>query len=309
MKIKNEYVTIKSGKKHINLKNTIMNIYLSKFNANTDEAYNYILSFDRCYIKLETPLLFNVSDYINASNFDFYFDTPIRAEELSENLAAINYSFTKNVNEVRNANSDNEEYISKYVGKKITAIGFFSSIPIANNTDILADAILDVSNYDIYCEENFSVTRRDTISTNGIFVSQSPNIKYPVHLRFINNDDGISSYISHIGFGNSINKIDKLYNVGIYERPSNFEDEQYVKFYAIDSNNSYSYIPNRPSFCNSYMPKKLAFYPTSNNYKYAMFVYTCKNSLTNENEYGKYWEVVENEKFGNTYAMIKFERS
>lgn len=305
MKIKNEYVTIKTGKKNITLRNTIMNTYLSRFKSNTSEEYNYTQWFDRCYIKLDTPLSFEASDSVHVIDFNFYFTKLIREESISNNSSTINYYFTKNVNKIFNALTDNEEYASKYVGRKITAIGFFSSEPFGI-MGMLAGAILDVSNYDIYYEENFSVTRRDTISTDGIFVSQSTNIEYPLHLKFINNDDGINTYISHIGLGNSIDKISKIYKVGVYESTSIWSDEQYVKFYAINSSNAYGYIPNHMSLCRSYMPRRLAFYLTSNCYKYVMFVYTCKK---NDIDYGQYWEVVENKNYGNTYAIIKFERS
>ena len=88
MKVKNEYVKIKSGKKEYTLKNYIYDSYLKLFSDRQKSIYEFpgITETDEtklvtCHIKFEEPL----EDYRNANISDFDIEIPLKQYSLTGN--------------------------------------------------------------------------------------------------------------------------------------------------------------------------------------------------------------------------------
>lgn len=304
MRIKNDYVSIKSGKKTFQLNNLIFNRYLHTFinNLNISEDFSEDTPkpqyFSKCYIKLNDALTFDATSQIVMQEFDFWLENPIIAETPSVNTSTINYFFKSNNGKVYSTETFAKTDETVYRNQKITAIGFFTS-----NSDF-ADAILDVSNYDMYYDEGFSVARRDTIQTDAIFVSDG-KIKTPKHLIFQN--DYIKSIVKSIGLGYSPYEIKEKYDVIVDDYSLPYEDNQFISF----NNNNLS-IPNFKSKCLSYLSPYtyLPIYPTRNSFNYLMFIYKTLDYNGDSIEEGEYWEAIklDSNNLGRIKPIIKYER-
>ena len=95
MRIKNDYVSIKSGKKTFQLNNLILNNYLHTFinNIVPSEDTPSKQFFHKCFIKLNDALTFDTTSQIVMQEFDFWLENPIIAETPSTNSSTINYFF------------------------------------------------------------------------------------------------------------------------------------------------------------------------------------------------------------------------
>lgn len=316
MKISNEYVNIKTNKRNITLKNMILNNYLYNFLKNilpNDIDFNtvYFQFFDRCFIKVEEKIEFNEKDMIPLDQFDFYFMNPIIDETNNKYSSTINYIFKTFDNRVYNAkNLETQSIIDgkQFIGKKITEIGF------ATFDSNCVGAILDVSNYDIYYDEGFSIFRKDTITSDSTFI-QSGIIETPFHFKFLNRPYNSSeirylSRISGIGLAKNINKIEKTYDV-LAEYPQNpTEDEMSIKLKILndDGTTKNIYNPIRlgiSTSLNSYIP----FCVSEGEYKYIMILYNVYYRTPNGIYlYDTYMQAINLNKHGDLDLKIKFER-
>ncbi len=164
MKIKNEYVKIKTDKRELIFNNLILDTYLRRMveiQENFDNQYWQSPFLSKCYVKFDRKLDFDVESILYPSDFDI--------------------EFTMTNNYISNSTNKNEiEYIyksaSRYSNKKITAIGFF-----AND---ICYACLDLFDYSLTIKEtdNVSIVRKDIISTEATFNSSSSRVTYPIHL-------------------------------------------------------------------------------------------------------------------------------
>ena len=176
MKIKNEYIKIKNGKKTTTLHNYIYHDYLVPFSKLQyevndpidvmEEQQKKILS--EIYIRFDTPL----QDITNATINDFEIfntDSKINIDGLSNSVKT---TYEYNIDNAFKISDYTKIDISDYYNKKITALGF------GNNMNIYA--CLDVSNYEIYVleGEQIFITRKDIMTTEG----DCYDYDYPVHL-------------------------------------------------------------------------------------------------------------------------------
>lgn len=310
MKLANNFVEIRNNKKTITLKNMILNNYLYSFLKNIISHDFLQQYFSKCYIKIDTSVAFNKKSMIDIAEFDFYIKNPIVNEINTKNLSIIDYIFKPLEGKIYNAkNAITDTLISEneYRNKKITAIGF------ATNDSNYIGAIIDVSNYDIYYEDGFSIFRQDKIETEAIYYTDMPYgaPETPKHLKFLN--DNVVACVSGIGFGKTPYKIEERYNIKAINYPeSPTEDEMFVSFEILNDDGSHKPIYNQKNICfsypsnNTYMP----IYPTKNSYPYIMFEYEYyKKTPSMIYVEGWYWEAIKLNKYGNLKATIKYERS
>ncbi|MBR3133399.1 MAG: hypothetical protein IKG42_04970 [Clostridia bacterium] len=220
MKIKNDFINIKIGKKQYNFKNLILDEYLSRIikrqidvqnltKVNCDIQLKYLL------IKFDTPFgIINSSMDLHNQNFDIcLIHEAICEQELSANTVSIKYTYTADSRFlVYNYATGEYSNINNYNGRKITAIGFNSwngnDEGWQNQWPVCA--VLDTSNYNLYLQENefFTVVRKDIITTDADFYTEWSIVKAPAHLcpkgiektsgSYFNDNYGI---LKSVGFG------------------------------------------------------------------------------------------------------------
>lgn len=187
MKIKNEYILVNNGQKQVKLHNTILNTYINKIIANQldiDPDSRHTLLMGEIYIKFETPLTFNKDSILQESDFDIRLHYYTMNNDITPTRIIYNYFYKIDSSIYSIYKISTQTFItdySEYIGKKITAIGFGE---LHQNQGIVY-ACVDTSTYNLYIEnseEIFSVARRDIITTDTIFYSNSNLIRGPLHL-------------------------------------------------------------------------------------------------------------------------------
>lgn len=189
MKIKNELVSIKMGKKQYDFNNLILDEYLKRLaRSQLDEKNKNLITVDTsaryCLIKFDKAFEeLSPESEIQNSDFDICLvGSTIANQDISERNIATEYLYASDFIWDYSKQSATDAKISNYYGKKITAIGFNSWW--ARGTALVM-AVLDVSNYNIYLQENqeLSVTRKDIITTDALFYSNDKaKVPGPVHL-------------------------------------------------------------------------------------------------------------------------------
>lgn len=142
MKIKNEYIKIKTNKEIV-LHNYIYDNYLKIFSTtqyNENELYkNESKNLSNCFIKFDTEL----EDIKNASITDFDISIASSQNEIVGSKQEVNamYTYTtrKGIRVISTREATND--LNQYAGKKVTALGF-------GMNEIMA--CVDTSNYNIY---------------------------------------------------------------------------------------------------------------------------------------------------------------
>lgn len=196
MKVKNEFIKIKSGSKEYELRNMILDEYLNRFckrQLEIEKHNNYAVNTKLVgvFLKFDTPIgdisydsKIDVNDIFDISFVSSHTNT---TQTISENSIVIQYNIQQKLNEsvYDLKNMSNYSELKDYIGKKITAIGFASFFASYGTVTINTCAILDTSNYNIYVQDNqvLSIVRRDIISTDGIFNTNSKEyVPGPIHL-------------------------------------------------------------------------------------------------------------------------------
>lgn len=197
MRIRNDLVSIKIGKKQYDFNNLILNEYLNRFaKSQLDKDNMRLIANDKelsyCLLKFDTPLEVNENVELDNEDFDVVLleGASNIIQEISENEISIKYTYKSEWiwgdYHSTTGNLNNNKTIKDFYGKKITAIGFNSYFGLTKNMSWRARtcAVLDTSNYNIYLQENqdFVVTRKDIISTDAQFWSKDKRIKGPTHL-------------------------------------------------------------------------------------------------------------------------------
>lgn len=195
MKIKNEEIMIKNGKKVYNFKNLILNEYLYRFAAAqiNQKSSNSIYAdtlLRYCLLKFDIPFE-NLNEDTELHNQDFdvclTFGLQNTEQNISKREIAIKYTYNSKdiVLDYKTGNSENN-HISNHYGRKITAIGFnsFFASDAGSEWKVPVCAVLDTTNYNIYLQENqdLVITRNDRIISDARFFSKNKDIKGPVHL-------------------------------------------------------------------------------------------------------------------------------
>lgn len=289
MKIKNEYIKIKTNKEIV-LHNYIYDNYLKIFSTtqyNENELYkNESKNLSNCFIKFDTEL----EDIKNASITDFDISIASSQNEIVGSKQEVNamYTYTtrKGIRVISTREATND--LNQYAGKKVTALGF-------GMNEIMA--CVDTSNYNVYIvkDEEFNVSRKDIITSDAICIGN----EYPVHLAplfktceyesakgvFIAN---IYAKLYSVGLGATIGKMEEEYIIGedinaIKESDTSFGfnlrkgNEQSV----YPQNNLYTedslyplplYVQNEIHPQNN-LHCSDTLYPLASNYKYVIYKY------------------------------------
>lgn len=221
MKIKNDSVMIKVGNKQFDFTNLILNTYLKQMiNAidDNDIFKGHAPNLEICYIR------FMRSDSVNETN-DFQFDEDSILNtsdfDVAINRNSVNLQTSNNF-VILNMQYSVQDNLDSYVGNMVTHLGFADSYGKFY-------ACVDVSSAGIYIQpnEDFTVFRRDILSTNAYFTTNNEKVNYPLHLVSFDNKSvlnaGTSEYpylekkifakLRSYGFGYSKNIIQDEYDI------------------------------------------------------------------------------------------------
>lgn len=180
MKILNNNVTIKIGKKTYDFHNLILDTYLKKMvnSQQSDDITQWCPpTLSKCFVKFDRILEFDKKSILTEDDFDISLGVTSIIEKNSTGGSIVNYQYSL---------SQTDEW-NNYTDKKITSLGFAD---LSNNFY----ACLDCSNYSLTIKQNedISIARTDTFKTDAYFNSNNSNVNYPVHLSI----RGIPSFIS-----------------------------------------------------------------------------------------------------------------
>ena len=343
MKIKNDLISIKIGKKHYDFNNMILDTYLKTFVSsqisieNTNQTNNG-KNLTCLLIKFDTPFEnLNEKSMLVNEDFDVYaFGRVTSTQEVLENKIIVQYQYeTDKVLSYSSSNFSEQKDISEYYGKKITALGFnnFGSKSTSIYTDV--KAVLDMSNYNIYLQEkqDFVVTRRDIVTTDALFYSNNKSkVPGPLHLMPVFNKAVIEPNIIYDNTGNySITGADKSYGVIYSVGLSSFTDRIDKEFIIgedvevtqngteLEIQSIENYLNNENLlYPNSNLYPSSNLYPIKSNYKYIILKYkvwqnilsgTYENPAYTMTDTGYfYYQAIPIDKFGKLNFKIKYER-
>ena len=333
MKIKNDLVKIKIGKKQYDFNNLILDTYLKKFaemqlDKDNVRTLNIEMPLNYCLLKFDTPFE-NLSENTELHNQDFDIGTFSECESkqiISSQKVNVqyNYTFSRSLIDYSDGNLYN---IDKYYGRKITAIGFNCSMYDDSQTvwkpKVLA--VLDTSNYNLYLQENqeLTITRKDIITTDALFYSNDTNkVPGPAHLapfgvpEIIQNKEGYymaaHGILYSIGLSSYTDYIDKEFIIG-----QDIEVEENETELNIKGLENYLVIDNSLFPSNEIYPST-GLYPIKTNYKYIILKYkvwqivysgpddNVTETLTDTGYY--YYQAIPIDKFGELDLKIKYER-
>lgn len=337
MKIKNELVSIKIGKKQYDFNNLILDEYLKRLvRSQLDEKDSNLLSVETkarcCLIKFDEEFK-NLSPKSELQNTDFdigLLGSTIANQDISEQKISTEYLYSSDYIWDYNKKTGNVK-ISDYYGKKITAIGFNSWW---GRGTVLVMAVLDVSNYNIYLQENqeLSVTRKDIITTDALFYSNDKTkVPGPVHLapygvpqiiyqpNIYENENSWKSFndtgygiLYSIGLSSYSDYIDREFVIGKDVQIKNNGTELEIQGIENYLSNDDLIFPHNNIYPNS------ALYPIKSNYKYVIFKYkvwqlvhsgTYDNTIETPTDTGYfYYQAIPIDKFGKSNIKIKYER-
>ena len=333
MKIKNDVIVVRNGNKVYEFKNLILDKYLEEFvnaqmsketanNTNNQKCLKY------CLLKFENELKFNATSNLANENFDVCFmGDEVISQIGNERQITIQYDFVFNTNTFLydyNKKSGGT-FLKDYYGKKITAIGFndwWASTMGSNFVPL--KAILDVSKYNFYLQENqdFSVTRKDIISTDALFWSNNSKVNYPVHLAPNNIENIYEQKLTENEYWDNEAHA-AIYSVGLSDDVSYMLKEYVIgtDVYAKASRNKLiiENIPNLESVAVTYLSRFLPFNRTRSNYKYIIVKYKIYQTLYDSSgtdithkyiDTGYYYHAaIPISKTGNNNLVITYERS
>lgn len=345
MKIKNDSISIRIGKKQYDFRNLILDEYLKKFiNLSEEEITKVYNSKNLRYllIKFDKPIEnINKKSLVKNEEFDIaIINSETEYQEISDTkiTTQYNYQTIKNFS-IMDYNTDTtiSNDISQYYGKKIAMLGFNTYFSPSKSMNNPVKAILDTSNYDIYLQENqdFTVTRKDIVTTDALFYSNNKiKVPGPIHLAPIPNNavitpntltyesDGFISSISgenrsygiiySVGLSSYTDRIDKEFIIGQDIEVMQNETELDIKGIENYLSNENKLYPNSNMYPSSNV------YPIKSNYKYIIIKYkvwqnilsgTYENPVYTMTDTGFfYYQAIPIDKFGKLNMKIKYER-
>lgn len=345
MKIKNDLVSIKIGKKHYDFNNLILDEYLKVFaksQLNKSEV-NTILNdkeLEYLLIKFDEPIQ-NINGEMVLKNEDFdivlIFSSSM-SEIVSNSKIIAQYTYeignSTIIRDYSEGDSGRHHPIEEYAGRKITALGFNTYWTTSNFIDNPVKAILDTTNYNIYLQEkqDFTVTRKDIISTDALFYSNTNKVLGPLHAMPMPNkaviepnilykSDGMASVagqdasygiICSIGLSSYIDRIDKEFIIG-----KDVEITQNGTELNIEGIENY-WVNEKLLYPTSNLYPGPSLYPIKANYKYVIIKYkiwqnilsgTYENQINTMTDTGYFYhQAIPIDKFGKLNMKIKYER-
>lgn len=250
MKIKNDYIKIKTNSKETTLHNYIYDNYLKNFTLSQyvlgleENSYNENINLNNkktmkmLYIKFTTPL----EDYTDASisDFDIYMTTFESINKTTTNNS-VSVFYIYNLDNVNSLSDSLEDYY----GEKITALGF------GDDEEIMA--CVDTSLYDIYLleEEHMQIMRKDIISTDGECVGYD----YPVHLSPLEN-------YSKTTFGENTGYLARLYSIGFGTQKGTINSQEKIFSEKADGSLDVKYINDKEFSVNMIKQTEQSQYPS-----------------------------------------------
>lgn len=347
MKIKNDLVSIKIGRKQYDFNNLILDEYLKRFIKAQLDADNLLYIYNSrelqyCLLKFDTPFENLTGDTVlKNSDFDICLTFSTQSNQIVNNKQiSIQYNYKINENTIiLDYNKPNIQgiKITDYYGKKITAIGFNSFFADDTNFSykVPVCAVLDTSNYNIYLQENqeLAITRKDIITTDALFYSNNKDkVPGPVHLAPLGvpqiiyqppiysadsnswrsfNDPGYGILYS-IGLSSYVDYIDKEFIIG-----QDVEVEENGTELNIKGLENYLITDNSLFPSNNIYPSA-GLYPVKTNYKYVILKYKVWQNV-NSGDYDNivttltdtgyyYYQAIPIDKFGELDLKIKYER-
>lgn len=342
MKIKNDLISIRIGRKQYDFRNMILDEYLKTFaTSQLDvESVRKVTNGKSLYyplLKFDTPIEnLNEKSVLVNEDFDIFSLYYTANQEVSENQITTQYNYTfDKVIDFSSSNYPNQINISNYFGRKITAIGFSSFGGKSSSIYSTVRAVLDTSNYNIYLQPNqeFTVTRKDIITTDALFYTPNKN-KIPalLHLMPIPNKaviepnklysnsgtaaiegtDASYGIIYSIGLSSYIDRIDKEFIVG-----EDVEITQNGTELNIEGIENYLNNENRLYPSSNLYPSS-SIYPIKANYKYIIIKYkvwqnilsgTYENPVYTMTDTGFFYhQAIPIDKFGKLNMKIRYER-
>ena len=343
MKVKNDFIKIKIGKKEYDFKNLIFDNYLKRIAYRHLTGNDNIIqgSFELNHISLKFDEPFenvNPSSEISVNDMDIFsldfVDVRLKA---SENKIQIQYAFnlkydiTAYYGKINYDTGSIESFygLSEYKGRKIAALGFQIWFYSAGTWNLKLCAYLDLSDQNIYIQENqdILIVRQDSFYTDAKFYSSDKKLNYPLHLSpistveffepiyFVQEEtediitwehcqaDKSHFVLYSVGFSNSIDKIEKEFIIG--EDVEGIQENNKIIFKNIE--NKYLNRLIQPSL--NIFPN-VNLYPLQEKFKYIIYKYRLiEGKLTGEIQYDEelqeYFHIEEDTYTGVYYLQAK----
>lgn len=339
-KIKNDAIIIKNGKKTFELRNTILDEYLKRFAVRQMDT-NYALNTHNTFLKyimlkFDTPITYDTNSNIYTDDFDIcLMEEPQTKQTINKSTITADYTWLIGSNAFIYEYTTHEagEFIQDWYNRKITAIGFNTTwAPTGTGVSTPVCAIIDTSNYNLYLQDNelFTVTRRDLVSSDALFWSNSNKIPGALHLapnggdvifpqaNIYNSDHSawasfafIRTYgiVHSVGFSNSIDVIEHEQVIGTDISMRQIDNKLILR----------NIVSPPPSLARTFISKFLPFFPTRSSYKYYIIKYkvwqdfvsgTYEDIVYTPTDTGYYYYIaIPTTDIGTKNIEIKYERS
>lgn len=282
MRIGNKYVQIKQGNKTYTKKNMILDTMINKiFLSQISPTYNKQVEIKSCGIKFDTPLEnLNYYSVLNSNDFDVVLTTRnydvVTREKLFKNKSVrssdnitINYNFSVDGYFVYEGTTHNAEEFERFVGRKITAIGF-------GNENLNFLAVVDVSDMNIIINQNekLEIYRTDIYQSDAKCIG----FDYPLHL--VNNNAKYNAkYQTGTTYIEEYTQA-RLYSIGLGNKEGLMESEHIIDISEEEVGYNYINIDFSELIKVGHYPSEdlfPGFYPTMDNSKYLILKYQlCK---------------------------------
>jgi len=184
MKIKNEYVEIKTGKKRYIKQNMILDIYLKRLFDMQYKTNHDTTMINACFLNFTEPIdvqydsILTENDFdvimTNISDNDKYFK---KISILNKNTIKLKYVFDDTSSFYKDHSYGTKSVLYDYINIPLYGIGFGYLDP---NDNGIVFAYLDTSNMNIIinAEESLSVSRLDILQSDGMIKGYD----FPLHL-------------------------------------------------------------------------------------------------------------------------------
>lgn len=312
MKIKNEIIELKIGKKIYSFQNYILDEYLNTFvrtQLSTEEltSIKNSKSLRCCLLKFDSKAILDPDGNLYPRDFNVMsLNTYDLKQEISKKQITVKYNYDFRM--IRDVAGNSNTTISNYNGKKITALGFTTTW-MTQLFNLPIKAYLDVSNYNIYVQENeeISITRKDIIETEADFYSPFSNIKAPLHLMPCGMDGETNVQVNFA----------QLYSVGYSSYKDRMDIEYLIKNKQVVKQTSkiIIYELNNTESAKEDLQPQNNIYPSVNlfplkaDYNYLILKYKIfKNQDSAYLDTGQYYHMLIKPKTGNANLTINYER-
>lgn len=225
MKISNEFVKIRTGKKEKIFRNLILNSYIKLFADSFLQFKDKTLN--ACLINFTNTN--EITEYSTSMQYDLAIIADSRDiyQKNSSTEITTEYHYRRQIN-------GQDVYLSdtykQWFGSTIKDIGFAHYD--YGTQEYTLYAYLDVSAYNVVLQENqpLAVVRQDKVTSDYSFWSNSPRVNAPFHLS-------VDGFKDIVGF-EATYYYPRLYSIGFGELPYSLQKEYLVNELDIHQNNN-----------------------------------------------------------------------